>query len=65
MGPAVLPPLADVHQPFLEQPQGQETVLDILFYSKVYLPPVVSSFSSMAALKDSKVRGHPSHFLSK
>lgn len=56
--PAILPLLAAVYQPFLEQPQGQATILDISFYSNVYLPPVVSSFSYMAALKESEVSGH-------
>ena len=54
-GPAVSPPLAAVYQHFLEQPQGQETILDMSFYINVYLPPVVSSFSYMAVLEESEV----------
>lgn len=53
--PAILPLSAAVHQPFREQPQGQETILDISFYPNVYLPPVVPSVSYMAALKEPEV----------
>lgn len=50
-----LPPATAVYQPSLEQLQGQETISDISFYTDVYFSPVVSSFSSMAVLKESEI----------